>query len=163
MFSNFFFATKPKSSDMQIHVWVETLSFHALRWKKKKRKIEIHWQKLDMMYGRPDFCLWNPILIFCHIRTPLPGSPRSHNEAEAVRRVKAAYEVCCWRAEGGPHSSALSLALSKSRMVTSMQSLIKHTKRRGGSGRGGSGSRWLAHFRHQTLGEVGALFVWRKH
>lgn len=136
------------------HVWVETaLPFIALK-RKKMKFTDKAWHDV----GPSRFLPFEPSSNFlphqnaAAWKSTLPQWGRSCAARESCLRSVL---LAC---EGRAHSSPQSLALSKSRMVKSMQSLIKHKKRRGGIG----ARSMLAHFRHQTFKEVGALFVWRK-
>ena len=86
------------------------------------------WSSWKVINGQREFCLLSPLLILCSIKTALCQSPSALVGVKALQYIKAplwsALPVCGGRA----YSSTQSLALSKSCMVKSMQSLTEYTK-----------------------------------
>lgn len=98
--------------------------------KKKRGKHEKwpSWSSWKVINGQREFCLLSPLLILCGIKTPLCQSPSALVGVKALQYIKAPLWSVLPVWGGRAYSSTQSLALSKSCMVKSMQSLTEYTK-----------------------------------
>lgn len=98
--------------------------------KKKRGKHEKwpSWSSWKVINGQREFCLLSPLLILCGIKTPLCQSPSALVGVKALQYIKAPLGSVLPVCGGRAYSSTQSLALSKSCMGKSMQSLTEYTK-----------------------------------